>query len=174
MHGGKPCQRGDSDGDQRELRPLGDQVDDRHQKHEADLEEHRQANNGTYQRHCPRQCPRRCASDDGVDDLVGPAGIGEQFGEHRTEGDQNADARRRVAESLAERVEDIPWVLPRNNAHRQGAENQGQERVQLRHGDQHDDQRDTGSRCKDQLPACGNGFDQLGVGRQDRDGRPDF
>src|SRR6185312_12159763 len=54
------------------------------------------------------------------------------------------------------------------------APNQGQERVQLRHGDQHDDQRDTGSRCKDQLPACGNGFDQLGVGRQDRDGRPDF
>jgi len=44
----------------------------------------------------------------------------------------------------------------------------------FRHGDQHDDQRDTGSCRKDQLSACGNGFDQLGVGRQDRDGRPDF
>jgi hypothetical protein len=71
VHGGKPRQRWDSDGDERELRPLGDEVDDRHQQHEADLEEHRQADDGTHQRHCPRQRPRRCAPDDGVNDLVG-------------------------------------------------------------------------------------------------------
>ncbi len=43
VHRGKPCQRGNSDGDQRQLRPLGHQVDDRHQQHQTDLEEHRQA-----------------------------------------------------------------------------------------------------------------------------------
>ncbi len=73
-----------------------------------------------------------------------------------------------VAEPVAERVEDIADVLPRDDAHGQGAEDQRQERVQLGHGDQDDDQRDTGQRGKDQLPAGGNGLDQLGVGRQDR------
>ena len=58
VHGGKACERGDSDRDQRQLRALGDQVDDRHQQHQADLEEHRQADDRADQRHRPRQRPR--------------------------------------------------------------------------------------------------------------------
>ena len=39
--------------------------------------------------------------------------------------------------------------------------------MQLGDGDQHDDQRDARQRGQDQLPAAGDGFGQLGVGRQD-------
>ena len=145
----------------------GDQVDDRHQQHQADLEEHRQADDRADQRHRPRQRPRRGVSDDGVDDLVGAAGIGEQFGEHRAERDQDADARRGGAESVGERRRGRREVLARDDAHGQGAEDQGEERVQLGDGDQHDDQRDTGQRGQDQLPAGGDGLGQLGVGRQE-------
>jgi hypothetical protein len=47
----------DPHGDQRHLRPSGDQVDDRHQQHQADLEEHRQPDDGPDQGHGPRQRP---------------------------------------------------------------------------------------------------------------------
>ena len=70
----------------------GDQEDHRHQQHQADLEEHRQADQRADQRHRPRQRPRRGSADDGVDDLVGAAGVGQQLGEHRAERDQHADA----------------------------------------------------------------------------------
>jgi hypothetical protein len=33
--------------------------------------------------------------DDGVDDLIGTTGVGQQFGEHRAQRDQDADAGRR-------------------------------------------------------------------------------
>ena len=39
--------------------------------------------------------------------------------------------------------------------------------MQLGDRDQHDDQRDAGQRCKNQLPAGSDGFWQFGVGRQD-------
>ena len=57
VHRGKACQRGDSDGDQRQLRPLGDQIDDRHQQHQADLEEHRQADDRTRPAPSPTAAP---------------------------------------------------------------------------------------------------------------------
>ena len=81
--------------------------------------------------HRPRQHPRRGVPDDGVDDLVGAAGVGEQFGEHRAEGDQDADACRGVAESLGERGQYGLEVLARDDADGEGAEDQRQERVQL-------------------------------------------
>ena len=53
----RPGQRRDADGDHRELRATGDQVDHRHQQHEADLEEHRQADQRTDTGHRPGQRP---------------------------------------------------------------------------------------------------------------------
>ena len=41
---------------------------------------------------------------------------------------------------------------------------QREERVQLQHGDQHDDHRDAGQCGEDQLPAAGDGFDEVGPG----------
>ena len=131
VHRRKAGQRRDSDGDQRQLRAARHQVDDRHQQHEADLEEHRQADDRADQRHRPRQRPRRGVPDDGVDDLVGAAGVGEQLGEHRAERDQDADAGGGVAEPVGERLEHVLQVLAGDDADRQRAEDQRQERVQL-------------------------------------------
>lgn len=44
-------------------------------------------------------------ADDGVDDLVGAAGVGEKLGEHRAERDENSHAGRGGAETLAERLQ---------------------------------------------------------------------
>ena len=63
-------------------------------------------------------------SDDGVDDLVGPTGIGQQFGEHRAEGDQDADAGGGGAEPVGERLEHLLQVLARDDADRQRPEDQ--------------------------------------------------
>jgi hypothetical protein len=133
-----------------------------------------QANDGAHQRHCPWQRPRRSVADDGVDDLVGATGVGEQFGEHRAQCNQDANARRGGAEAVTERVEDVADVLPRDDAHGQCTEDQREKRVQLGDRDQHDDQRDGGQRGQDELPARCDGFRQLGVGRQDGGCQPDF
>ena len=74
---------------------------------------------------------RRCVADDGVDDLIGATGVGQQFGEHRTQRDQDADAGRRSAETLGEGLQYRLEVLARDDAHRQRAEDQREERVQL-------------------------------------------
>ena len=56
----------DADGDQRDLRSPGDEVDDRHQQDQADLEEHRQPDDRPHgghrpgQRRDPRPGPRSC------------------------------------------------------------------------------------------------------------------
>ena len=63
-------------------------------------------------------------------------------------------------------------VLAGDDADRQGAEDQREERVQLDHGDQHDDQRDAGEGGQDQLPAGGDGFGELGRRRRGRDRSP--
>jgi hypothetical protein len=64
----------------------------------------------------PRQRACGRASDDGVDDLVGAAGVGEQLAEHRAEGDQRADAGCGRAEPVAEAgdrgVEGHPATAP--------------------------------------------------------------
>ena len=93
VHRREAGQGRDADRDQRELRAAGDQVDHRHQQHQADLEEHRQADDRADQRHRPRQHPRAGPADDRVHDLVGTAGVGEQLGEHRAQCDQDADTR---------------------------------------------------------------------------------
>ncbi len=95
----RPARAGMPTRDQRQLRAAGDEVDDRHQQDEADLEEHRQADDGADAGHRPRQRPRPRRADDRVDDLVGAAGVGEQLGEHRAERDEDADARGGAAEA---------------------------------------------------------------------------
>ena len=55
----RPASAGMPDGDQRDLGAAGHQVDDRHQQHQADLEEHRQADDRADQGHRPRQRPPR-------------------------------------------------------------------------------------------------------------------
>ena len=65
-------------------------------------------------------------------------------------------------------------VGPGDDADRQGAEDQRQERVQLGHRDQHDDDRDARERGEHQLPAGRDGLGQLGIGRQDGECRGHF
>jgi hypothetical protein len=90
-------------------------------------------------------------SDDCVDDFVGTAGVGEQLGEHRTKGDQDAHTGCGGAEAVTERIEHIASVLPRDDAHGQGPEDQREERMQLGDGDQHDDEGDACQRGQHQL-----------------------
>ena len=131
VHGREAGQRRDADGDHGHLGAPGDQVDDRHQQHQADLEEHRQADERADAGHRPRQHPARGAADDRVDDLVGTAGVGEQLGEHRAERDQRADARGRRTEAGGEAGDDVVDVLPGDDADGEAAEDQRQERVHL-------------------------------------------
>ncbi len=92
-------------------------------------------------------------ADDGVDDLVGaPPGIGQEFGEHGTQGDQDADSGGGGTEAVAERLEHLLEVLARDDADGQGAEDQRQEGMQVHHGDQDDDHGDTGEEGQDELP----------------------
>ena len=172
VHRGKACQRRDSDGDQRQLRAPGDQVDHRHQQHQADLEEHRQADDRADQRHRPRQRPRRGVADDGVDDLVGAAGVGEQFGEHRAERDQDADAGRGRAEPVGERLENVGRGSRRRRCRRSGAP-----KISARNGCSLATVISTtitampASERQDQLPAGCHRFGEFGVIRQDGDAR---
>ena len=87
---------------------------------------------------------RRRVADDGVDDFVCAAGVGEKFGEHRTERDQHPYPRCGRTEPVGERFENVTDVHPRDDADGQGAEDESQERVQLGHRDQHDDDRNAG------------------------------
>ena len=71
------------------------------------------------------------AADDGVDDLVGAAGVGEQLAEHRAERDQDADAGGGVAEALGEAGDGRRSIgTPGDDADGQRAEDQREERVQ--------------------------------------------
>ena len=171
VHGREAGEGGDADGDHGHLGAPGHQVDDRHQHHEADLEEHRQPDERTDAGHRPRQRPARGAADDRVDDLVGTAGVGEQLGEHRAQRDQGADAGGRRTEAGGEAGDDVVDVLAGDQADGEAAEDQRQERVHLGPGDQHHDQAD-GQQCGDhQLPPAGDGFDQrCWVGEGDEGG----
>src|SRR3954469_22676883 len=113
-------------------------------------------------------------ADDGVDDLVGATGVGEQFGEHRAERDQHTYPGRGRAESIGEGFENITDVHPRDDADGEAAENQRQERVQLRHRNQDDDERNACECGEHQLPARRDGLSQLGIGRQDGECRGHF
>lgn len=98
-------------------------------------------------------------ADDGVDDLVGAAGIGQEFGEHGTEGDEDADTCGGAPEPVGERLQDRCQVLAGDHTNRQLAKDQGEERMQLHHGDQHDDHRDAREEGENELTA---GRDRLG------------
>ncbi len=79
----EPRQRGNPDEHERLPRPLGDEQHDRNEEHEADLEEHRQPDQHGDERHRPGQHPDAGLGEDGVDDLVGSTGVGQQLAEHR-------------------------------------------------------------------------------------------
>jgi hypothetical protein len=146
----------------RDLGPLGDQVDHRHQQHQPDLEEHRESDQCSHEGHRPRQRAARGAAHDRVDDLVGAAGVGEQLGEDRAQRDQDPDAGGGVTEPAGEGVHDVEQVLARHRADGQAADDQGQERVELQQGDQEDQNGDPGQGGRDQLPAGRDGLGQVG------------
>lgn len=99
--------------------------------------------------------------DDGVDDLVGSPGVGEQLGEHGAQRDEDADAGGRLAEAIGERGEHRGEFLARDDTDGDGAEDEPEERVQLHHGDEHDDDRDTGQEGEHQVRGRCDGFDEL-------------
>ena len=74
------------------------------------------------------------------------------IGEHRAQRDQDADTGRRRAEPVGEGFQHLLQVLTRDDADRQRAEDQREERMQLDHSDQDDDHRDTGKESQYQLP----------------------
>jgi hypothetical protein len=119
VHHGQTRERRDADAHQRVVAALGDHQHDRDQQHYADLEEQRQPDHGGDQHHRPRHRPPAGPVEDGVDDLVGAAGVGEHLAEDRPEGDQHADARDRGAEAGAEAGEHLVQRRPGDRAERQ-------------------------------------------------------
>ena len=82
--------------------------------------------------------------------------VGQQFGEHRPECDQDADSGCGGTETVGERLEHLLQILARDDTHGQCAEDQRQERVQFDDRDEDDDHRDTRQEGQDQLPSGGD------------------
>ena len=76
------------------------------------------------------------------DDAVGPAGVLEQLADHRPERDEDADRAGRRAEPGDEALDGVARRHRRHRAEHGRAEHQGQERVHLGPGDEHDDGED--------------------------------
>ena len=91
VHRRQAGQGRDGDPHEGQLGPASHQQDDGDEQHQANLEEHRQANDGADEGHRPRQGGWGCLGHQRVDDFVGAAGIGEQLADDRAEGDEDAD-----------------------------------------------------------------------------------
>ena len=150
VHGREAGERRDADGDQRDLGAAGDQVDHRHQHDQADLEEHRQADDRADERPSPRAASwrRRCptivstiwsAPPESASSLANiapsairvptPAAVRAEAGEERGQ----------------QRAVGVPGCSDRPGTPTVSApEDQGEERVHLQDRDQHDDQ----ARCR--------------------------
>ena len=174
---GQAGQRGDADLHQRQPGALGDEDDHRHEQHDADLEEQRQAEDGRDRRHHPRQAARPDPADQRRDDAVGAAGVLEQLADHRAERDEDADRAGRGAEPGHEALDGVARRHRRHGAEHRRAEHQGQERVHLGPGDEHDDGEDAQDARRDELRAPGvhRGFvgerEAGGDGRGERGGK---
>ena len=122
---------------ERDLRTARHQDDDRDEQHDADLEEQRQAEDGRDQRHRPRQPPGPTRPMI-VSTMVGPAGVREQLADHRTERDQHAHSSTVAPNPVMKLVDDVDRRHPGDHTHHRRAQHQGEERVHLAPGDQHD------------------------------------
>jgi hypothetical protein len=82
------------------LEPRGDGEDHRHEQHDADLEEQRDADDHGDQGHRPRQPAFAASGQDGRSDLVSAARIGQQLAEHRAKSQHDANGAKRAADPL--------------------------------------------------------------------------
>ena len=89
---GQSRQRGDADLHDRNGRPLRHEHDDRDEQHDADFEKKRQPDERGDAGDRPRQPRRGDAADDGIDEAIGGAAVGQQRPDHGTERDKEADA----------------------------------------------------------------------------------
>jgi hypothetical protein len=135
-------QRRDADAHQGVVAALGDHQHDRDQQHDADLEEQWQTDHRGDQHHRPRHGAPARLGEDGVDDLIGAAGVGEQFAEDRAERDQDAHTGDGGAETGGEAGDGLVERGPGEGAESERADGQGQECVQLELGDEQDDDGD--------------------------------
>ncbi|CAM5708589.1 hypothetical protein SBADM41S_00884 [Streptomyces badius] len=106
------------------------------------LEEQRQPDDRGDQDHRPGHRPAARLRQDGVDDLIGPAGVGEQLAEDRAERDQDAHARDSRAEARGETGDRVGRGGSGEGAERQRTDGQRQERVHLELGDEENDDGD--------------------------------
>ena len=81
----------------------------------------------------------------------GAAGVGEQLAQHRAEGDQQADFLQDAAHPVLEVGDDLGQLHAGGEADERGAEDEGQEGVELELGDEHHDERDAEGRDHQQL-----------------------
>lgn len=161
-------QRGNAHLHHRDAGAPGHHDDDRHEQHHPDLEEQRQPEDGRDERHDPRQGALVALADEPADDLVGPAGVGQQLADHRPEGDEQPDTAGRRPEAVGERRDDLVRRHRRDRTEHGSAQDEGEERVHLEARDEHDDDGDGQCRGKQQLSVAGI----RGVGERSRRQRP--
>ena len=127
---------------------------DRREQHETHAEEHRQAHDESDERDRPVHVPRAEEADHPVGDDFRAAGFGQHLADDRPEADDDRDEPQRVADALLERAYDRPERHPRNSAHEQRDEGEGDKRVEARPRDEGHQPRDR----RRQSTAAGRGW----------------
>ena len=107
--------------------------------------------------------------DEGVDHPVGAAGVGQQAADHGAERDEQTDAADGRPDAGLEAVIVSAKASPPTTPSTQRAQDEGQERVHLQPGDQHDDDGDAQDRGEDELEVTGVAGDLLGGGEHGHD-----
>ena len=151
----QPGEGGDADLQQVHAAALADQHDHRHQQDDTHLEEQRQADQGGHAGHRPRERPGPDAPHDGVDDAVRAAGVRQQPADHGPQRDQQPDGAHGRPHARGEAVDGLGDPQTGDHTEGRGAEDEGQERVHLQPGDEHDDHGDGDHRRDDQLRVAG-------------------
>ena len=131
QHGQSYFQRGD-------IELVGDGEHQRDEQHEAHLKEDRNADDERHDVHRPvhpRPAERR---NQRARDLFGAARFLQQLAEHRAQAEHDADEPERGAEAGLDRVGDFRQRHPREQSDEKRHEDQGDERVDLQHRDQHE------------------------------------
>ena len=162
VHRREAGQRRDADGDQRDLGAPGDQVDHRHQQHQADLEEHRQADDRPDRGHRPRQQPRPEARPTIVSTTwSAPPESASSLANIAPSAISTPTPAAVVPNPVVNDAMTSREVLAGDGADGEPAQDQREERVELDDRDQEDEQRDRDQRRGDQLPAGRHRLDDV-------------
>jgi len=141
VHDAQPRDHRDPDVHHRRPGPLRDGERDRHEQHEADLEEDGNPDDERDRRHRPVHALLTKCGDQRMGDPLRTARFGHHLAEHRPQRDDERDVAEGVPDTGLERLHDGRHRHPDGDAEDERDDDQRDERVELVPRDQ-DDERD--------------------------------